>query len=528
MKIYSKGFSDESIDYIVERKLRAIITTEYAIVTSGKDERSHDELRECLEVLELSAEYISIFFSPEMLVPDLQYVLQSQQEKSNTDALIKEFEESFFTLITKLAESSGNLTRAEVIRLIWQRFSSGATTPYINVDEKEKEELLAQVVVSEDDQWINDKFVELILKYAIYLTCWEKVYGSLAVRRYNAKHLGKRVSQDDKEMGSMAHENTINNWFKHLLAEQETASDKKIPQVVKESFKKNISSDVTYSIEEKIYDQCKIQMDRNADSYRKFFYRSHDAHNRERVKATLYELVLFSNCFAYSWYLQFEKEKVVEFILDETEHIGDINDVIDFNTTAAVEIVLMNTIKVNQNINEDRDWVDMKMDKIATAVERANYLQLYIIPAALVLLEVNKYKDDIPVDKMLESLYNDEDVIAAVNDKAQQRKDSLMKKDGGTALGNLHIFASENKAILDVVNGETESDTTNTLVSRSKSNERNYWTQRKRGLSAYEVDGVKRANGLIKKYLEYIHYQNKVIRDCVREVINSIINSDVK
>lgn len=143
MKIYSKGFSDKNIDYIVERKLKAIITTEYAIVTIATDERSHEELRAYLEVTEASAEYIGIFFSPEMLVPDLQYILQSEQEQMDTNALIQEFKVSFFTLITSLAEQSGNLTRADVIRLIWQKFCGVTSTPYNNIDEAEKETAFA-------------------------------------------------------------------------------------------------------------------------------------------------------------------------------------------------------------------------------------------------------------------------------------------------------------------------------------------------------------------------------------------------
>lgn len=524
MKIYSKGFSDKNIDYIVERKLKAIITTEYAIVTIATDERSHEELRAYLEVTEASAEYISIFFSPEMLVPDLQYILQSEQKQLDTNALIQEFKDSFFALITNFAEQSGNLTRAEVIRLIWQKFCDVTSTPYDNIDEAEKEHLLAQVETAEDDKWINDKFVELILKYAIYLTCWEKAYGSLAVRRYSANHLGKRVSQDDKTVGSMAHENTVINWFRHLFAGEENGSVRNIPIRITEIFKRNLLENMAVMLEEKVYHKCKIQMDRNADIYRKFFYRSHDANSRELVKTTLYELILFTNCFAYSWYLQYDKEKVVEFILDETEHIGDIGNVIDTNTTAAVEIVLMNTVKVNQNLAEDKSWVDMKVDKIANAIEIANQLQLYVIPAALVLLEANKYKDEIPVDKLLESLQKDDDIKNAVNDKAGERKASLKKKDGGNTLGNFHIFASENKAVLDTINEGTESKE-NALVNRSKSNERNYWTQRKRELSVSEATGATSGiEDLVKKYLEYLHWQNKIIRDCVRNVIEPLIN----
>lgn len=537
MKIYSKGFSDKNIDYIVERKLRAIITKEYAIVTIADDKRLHDELRTYFEVSEDKTEESSIFFSPEMLVPDLQYILLDEQEQIDTSIRIQEFKESFFALVRKLAEQSGDLTRAEVIRLIWQKFSSGPSTPYSNVDEEKKERLLSRVVTADDEKWIIEKFVELILKYAIYLTCWEKAYGSLAVRRYNENHLGTRVSLDDKEAGMMAHENTINNWFRYLFEGDENPSVGNIPESVKEVFEKNKLESVARCIEENVYKQCKIQIDRNADIYRNFFYSSHGAkvngtnNNKERVKATLYELILFTNCFAFSWNMSYARDKVVEFILDETEHIGDIGKIIDKNTTAAVEIVLMNTVKVNQNLGEDKNWVDLKVDKISCAVESANKLQLYVIPAALVLLDANENKDNIPVENLLERLHKEDDLKTAVESKAEERKVSLKKKDGGNALGKLHVFASENEAVTDIMNVSEEakkSEKKALIVNRTKSIERNYWTQRKRTLSTYKVTGVNGSDDLVRKYLEYLHWQNKVVRDYVREVIDFLINSEGK
>ena len=531
MEIYSKGFSDNSIDYIAERKLRAIITKEYAIVTVAKDERSHEELREYLSVVESWDNYITIFFSPEMIVPDLQYVLLSEHEQKSTNLLIKDFKISFFDKIIGYAEQSEKLTRAEVTRLIWQKFATVQTATYTGINEEDKQQLLAQVDKVDDDKWINDKFVELILKYAIYLTCWEKAYGNLAVRRYNVNHLGRRETNDDKDNGSMANERTVSNWFKQLLLEEaETTSNNNIPKSIKNIFHKGELEKAAKRIEEEVYLRCKMQIDRNADVYRKFFYRSHDADNRDLVKATLYELILFINSFAYSWYLQFDKEKVLEFFLDESEHIGDIGDVIDNNTTAAVEIVLMNTTKINQNLQDDKSWVDMKLDAVKNAVDTANKLQLYVIPAALVLLKLNDYKDEMNVENMINSLHINEGVAIEVEHKAKDRKMSLNKKDGGNTLGNFHMFASENTDIFYDVQADEEKMKhqiqKKLLVNRSKSHERNYWTQRKKHLSTHkEIVMDSSTDELIKKYLDYLYYQNKAIRDSVRHCIEPIINN---
>ena len=411
--------------------------------------------------------------------------------------------------------------------MLWQKFSSTQSVPFNNVDEDDKKGMLSQVEKEVDKKWICDKFVELILKYAIYITCWEKAYGNLAVRRYNAKHLGKRVSKDEKNAGSMAHEQTVSNWFRHLFGGEETSSDKNIPKSVKVMYEELESEKVAKCIEEDVYTQCKMQIDKNADVYRKFFFRSHDADNRDLVKATLFELILFSNTFAYGWYLQYEKEKVLEFLLNETEHIGDIADVIDTNTTASIEIVLMNTVKVNQNIEDDKSWVNMHSESIENAVRIANKLQLYVIPATMVLLKMNEYKDELPIEDMIVSLNENNDVIEKISKRAEERKDSLKKKDGGNTLGNFHMFASENTEILDAIKMDNETKG-NILVNRSKSKERNYWTQRKRELFTENVEeGDLETDDLVRKYLAYISYQNKVIRDYVREFINSLINSEI-
>lgn len=514
MKIYSKGITEENIDYIVERKLKAIISSKYAIVTIAEDGRTLDDLRVYLNVSEeIEEDCVHIYFSPEMIVPDMQYVLIAESKREYYNELIKEFEQSFFDFIIKMAEKSENLTRAEVIRLVWQKFSSEKTIPYDNVDVMELKQLLAQVESVKDDEWINDKFVELIFKYAIYLTCWEKGYGWLASGRYKAAHLGERQKKQDKWADSMAHENTVNNWFKCLFSGEINSSTENIPKDIKDVFQRGVSIEVTRNIEKRIYEQCKLQMDESIEVYRKYFYKSHDAKERNLVKVTLYELILFTNCFGYGWWMQCKKEDIFKFLLDDSEHIGDISDVIESNTMAAVEIVLMNTAKINQNLVQDKSWADMSV------VASANKLQLYVIPAALVLLKYNEYKDDIPVDEMMMRLDEDEEIKESVKKKFEKKVKDLKGKDKGTILGNFHIFASENIAIIDALKKE-ESSRANGLVKRSKNQERNYWGQRIKSLKKVEiVENDIVAKNLLKKFLEYLRCQNNTLRDFIREAI---------
>lgn len=550
MKIYCKGISEENIDFIVERRLKAFITTDHAIVTVTDDSRNILELRQYLEVRESLTEYILIWFSPEMIIPDMKYILINQDGVNQQELLISEFEDSFFDMVIKLAEASENLTRAEATRLIWIKFMNGDTDAYNPIDENELQAYMSRVDKSADEAWSNIKFVEIVIKYSTYLISWEKRYGYESTKKYLNYKLGvRRVKAHESK--SMQKQNVIENefidgitfpnetarsWFAHLIVGDNadisaSIRNAKIPAEIVSAFQKNKIIESIGKIEREVYHGCNIFIDESADTYRKFFFDTH--YSSEKIKACFFELLLWVNSFYYC-YMNTTKKNTFLFCMDDSNHIGDISDVINNITVSATEIVLMQTAKINQDLLKDKKWTDMRL------VDFADEIQVVILPAVISLLKSEGYSErdeNIDTKVLFETFYKSSDIRGQARKISEERVSYLKDKDSGMVMGSFVFFGSENDCINDFLNEEQKQykgkkSKNNYYVypirNRAKRSEKNYWIQRRKSfVKKYEIINMSIFDNIDVNiagiFLEYIHLQNRALRSAVRKHIASCI-----
>lgn len=526
MKIYCKGISEENIDFIVERRLKAFITTDHAIVTVTDDIRDVLELRSYMAVVEDSTSYTKIMFSPEMIIPDMKYILMDDGEREQHNSIIAEFEHSFFERITDIAEKSGNLTRAEAVRLIWKKFANTETVSYLGIDENELNNIMLRVDKSIEETWVKDEFVKLIIKYSSYIICWEKCYGHNAIYRYTEGHLANRISEDDKgELDTTLPATTVRKWFIELVSGKR--NKKIIPQEYYEVFSIDSVRKATINIEKTLYRHCNINYDEIADVYRKFFVTG----NRENgdIKATLYEMLLFVNAFCYRKELT-KKQDVFKFCMDTSVHVGDITDIINNNLTSSVEIVLMNYSKINQNLQEDEKWADMGLVAIADNIQK------YSIPIIITLMKCKGYQENeilLDINGMILSIQNNLNLKERIKMLCEKHTDELLKKDSGYILGTVYSFASSSDEIKKAIGKEEIIETKdgiskrykNPVKDRAKRFERNYWTQRKQSLKKAKWIEAEAFHDIevTALLMRYSHLQNYFIRENIRNAISPLI-----
>ena len=504
MKIYSKGISEERIDYIVERRLKAYVDLfgKYAIVTVADDERTAAELGEYLEIEKTDCNYFEFLFSPTKIVASLQYILVPDEERQGYDLLIKDFKQSFYDYIIKYFEDGNIPTKAEVIRIIWGTFSGRGNIPYKDVDEKEKAELLKVVNVREDEIWAENEFLKLIIKYAIHLTSWERKYG------YNAaiRHLESRLSAREPEQFRfpIIDVKTVTKRYQSWFAENIELKYKKEKQDVSVEFKKDKIYERTMQMVSEMYKEMRLQLNRGADRFQNFFLTTQKADMKRKSKdlelMTLLELLLFVNFLDYA---TINKSQKVEFLIDESNHVGDISAEVDNILSAAIEVVLM----LNLFINDCND------EEIQTHpfARLATNLHVYVIPAIEAILAEG---DDLfKEEAVLERIQHDTFLQNKITNIARRKMEELKKRDAGTIIGSYYMYATS-KA--DVLQGTKYKD----VRTRARDKEKQYWDLRKKCLIRSKYEGVSKIElQSLHIILHYMAIQNKSLRDKVREAL---------
>ena len=124
MKIYSKGISNDRIDYIVERVLRAYVSVSgtYAIIVLIDDPRTPNELYDYFKITDECKDYISLSISPTTIVSGLEYIVANKGKRLKYYEYIMDFRKSFYEYVMESYEAEKDLTRAEAVRIIWKEF----------------------------------------------------------------------------------------------------------------------------------------------------------------------------------------------------------------------------------------------------------------------------------------------------------------------------------------------------------------------------------------------------------------------
>lgn len=504
MKIYSKGISEERIDYIVERRLKAYVDLQgnYAIVAVADDERTADELNRYLEVENPSNGFLEFLFSPTKKIASLQYILVPDEERQGYDLLIKDFKQSFYDYIIKYFEDGNMLTKAEVIRIIWGTFSGRGNIPYDDIDEKEKAELLRLVKVKEDELWAENEFLKLIIKYSIHLTSWEKKYGCYAAMRHLESRLSKR--EPEKHRVPIIDIKTLRKKYTCWFAEEHKKVRKKEKHDISVEFRKEILHERTVQMVAEIYKDIKIQPDRAADRFQTFFLTTQKADSKRECKeleaVTLFELLLFVNFLDYE---SINKEKTVEFLIDESSHIGDISAEVGKMLSAAIEIVLMLSLFIN-------DCNDDEIPKHAFT-KYATDLQVYVLPAIEVTLAEGN--DLLDVASIVERIEHDTFLHSKITNTAIKKIEMLKKRDAGLIIGSYYMYATSKESVLL---GTKYND----IRDRARDKEKHYWDMRKKCLIRMKYEGVSKIKiPSLRIMVNYLSVQNKVLRDKVRDAL---------
>ena len=508
MKIYSKGISQERIDYIVERRLKAYVDLlgKYAIVTVADDARTAEELVSYLEIENPECNYLEFLFSPTKIVASLQYILVPDEERQEYDALIKDFKQSFYDYIIKYFEEGNMLTKAEVIRIIWGTFSGKGNIPYENVDEKEKTELLRLVDSRDDEIWAENEFLKLVIKYAIHLTLWEKKYG------YNSaiRHLESRLSAREPEQFRfpIIDIKTVKKRYQSWFAENIELKYKKEKQDVSIEFKKDKIYERTIQMVAEMYQEMKLQLNRGADRFQNFFITTQKADMKRESKdlelMTLFELLLFVNFLDYA---TINQSKTVEFLIDESNHVGDISAEVDNILSAAIEVVLMLNLFINDCTDEEIQTHPFA--KLATN------LHVYVVTAIEAILAEG---DDLfNEEAVLERIQYDTFLENKITNIAIRKMEELKKRDAGTMIGSYYMYATSKE---DVLHGTEYND----VRTRARDKEKHYWDIRKKCLIRAKYEGVSRIElQPLKVVLHYMATQNKALRDKVRGILQPYI-----
>jgi len=502
MKIYSKGISEERIDYIVERRLKAYVDLfgKYAIVTVADDERTAVELEAYLEIEKTGCNYFEFLFSPTKIVASLQYILVPDEERQGYDLLIKDFKKSFYGYIIKYFEDGNILTKAEVIREIWGTFSGRGNIPYSNVDEKEKARLLKIINVKEDEIWVENEFLKLIIKYAIHMTSWEKKYGCYAAMRHLESRLSKR--EPEKHRVPLIDIKTLRKKYACWFTEESKEVNKKEKHDISVEFRKEILHERTVQMVAEIYKDIRMQPDRAADRFQTFFLTTQKADSKRASKElealTLFELLLFVNFLDYE---SINKEKTVEFLIDESSHIGDISDEVGKILSAAIEIVLMLNLFIN-DCNDD-EIPKHPFTKYATD------LQVYALSAIeATLAEGNDLLD---VATSVERIEHDTFLHSKIANTAIKKIEMLKKRDAGLIIGSYYMYATSKESVLLGTKYKEIRD-------RARDKEKHYWDLRKKCLIRLKYEGVSKIKiPSLRIMINYLSVQNKVLRDKVRD-----------
>lgn len=516
MRIYSKGISEERIDFIAERKLKGYISPrgKYAIVTVEDDKRETEQLCEYLEIENPMDDFYKIVFSPAKIVSGLKYLLVPDAEREDYYALIDEFRKSFYKYVFDYYMAGKLITRAEAVRIVWGAFNRGKDEPLEGVDKNELDNLLKSVSVSEDEAWICDKFFELIIKYAVHILMWEKRYVYNKAYDYLLKREGEERKEeqiDDYDLDLR----TVQREFVFLFEGEGNQKYKKDNDFIRKCFSKEEIKSATHQIQKDIYSILNIELTESIEAFCDFFEQSQKAESGRKRKVggpvSMYGFLLFVNYFYYKRHKDDKKEQM-EFLIDVSNHIGDITDMVVDVVSAATEIVLMLMLAINDCPDEN-----IKDDIFA---KKATVIQIDIL--TLVENMLPKTEDRFDVNSTVEEIKKalcDDVRIGHLRGLAGERINKLKDKDKANIIGSVYMYASSYE---NGIKGLVCTD----VQMRAREKARSYWMKRKKCFNKKDKEMFKRVDiSTVTKMFQYLKEQNMVYRNNIRGVLETFISS---
>lgn len=502
MKIYSIGTSKEPIDIIVERVLLAYVAKsgKYAVVTVDDDKRDVEEIGEKLEIKNMEEKHFLFYFSPTKIVCGLEYILGTDEERENSNELIKEFKQSFYDSVIGYYENGNKITRAEAVRIIWGDFNSNVSIPYDGVNEEEVILLQRTVEESEVDRRITNKFVDLIIKYAIHITMWEK--------RYSAHEANKMIEDREEKQqirGIEPHipdRKTMLARFSFLFSGEPKMKHVKDPEHIIMELSECGMKVSAKQVQDNIYTELKLCKDTGSEKQNRFFVAAKkEGTKRNTVYTSLLGQLLFVN---YIDYKILSPQKKMEFFLED-DFVGDISEEIEKVLNASIEIVLM----MNMLINE----VDFKNMEKHPFVKKTMEFHVDVLPVVKYLMALEVNGGD--VKERLAEIDAQPKIKEKIKKKVEERIAKLKDENyGATIMGGYYMFASSDK---EVVVGTRYND----VRARAKRREKDYWEERYQCLKTWQYpERYQVKTDLVCFLMRYLKIQNQAIHNRIKEILS--------
>lgn len=526
MKLYWRGKIDNSIDILVELCLKAYIAEDgsFAIITISDSTKSVEDLLKEFFITNVEVdEVIDIYFTPQGVITGLSYLIGREETQQKYQELIDTFCTEFYKEILSIAEEKNDIERQEAVRLVWKIFDSESqpTKQGVNSDKisshisNEIKQLLHDSML-----WIKKNFLELCIKYAIFITMWERTYGPASVAEaigHNMSHkedMGtgkerlKKIDEYCNQELYMARSTFYYNFQKKI-------AEDKVKQVLSEE---NILKKVML-IENSIYDGLKFQKILDVEKkYRKFFYYDKDAIKNGCFG--IYELYCFYNIFKTDIQGGDRKKLFDLFLCDNAVEVDLTWKVLD-ELMVAAEVVLMNVIKINQVYWKEEDNVQFK--------DMVNRIQFVILPYLQAIADTEQdnqifqrivsMDDRSKIEKLLSNY--EEKACCIVCNKIELYGESSMR-DKYSILGTAFMHASRYYGRCENNNSDSKK-----IRVRAKSQANSYWSVRIKGLKNREYETICIGDDdifAIKMFCRYIEIQNSELRKAVR---NSLIQMNL-
>ena len=522
MKLYWRGKIDNSIDILVELCLKAYIAEDgsFAIITISDSTKSVENLLKEFFITNVEVdEVIDIYFTPQGVITGLSYLIGREETQQKYQELIDTFCTEFYKEILSIAEEKNDIERQEAVRFVWKIFDSESqpTKQGVNSDKisshisNEIKQLLHDSML-----WIKKSFLELCIKYAIYITMWERTYGPASVAEaigHNMSHkedmgTGKeRLKKIDKYCNQelyMARSTFYYNFQKKI-------GEDKVKQVLSEE---NILKEVML-IENSIYDGLEFQKILDVEKkYRKFFYYDKDAIKNGCFG--IYELYCFYNIFKTDIQGGDRKKLFDLFLCDNAVEVDLTWKVLD-ELMVAAEVVLMNVLIINKAYWNEDDNVQFK--------DMVNRIQFVILPYLQAIADTEQdnqiFQRIVSMDdrsKIEELLSNYDEEMEYFREKKTDLYGFFDKRDQYSIMGTAFMHASRYYSKNELHNSDSKK-----IRARAKNKANVYWRMRMKGLK-YEkyknpclgLDDI----DILKRFSKYIQLQNTELKKVVR---NSLI-----
>lgn len=505
MRIYSKGISNQGIDFIVERVLKAYISRNgnCALVTLTDDNRNISELLKDFSIQESEKEFVDIVFSPTKIVVGLECIIADNKDRDIYCKLVDEFKIAFFTFIMDYY-SKADVTRAEAVRIIWKALNSTEDIKGYDNIPTDVQLLILSYDEGAGNKKLSDALFSLIIKYSIYLTLWENRFSSQCA--YN-KIINRMCDIDAYVIEREPDIKTIEKNFKNMFSNEDKAKYKKETEEVRNIFSNRAMIQRAKYMQERIYNSLSLPQDNIPDSYYKFFYITKKGILENGKSTTIYTslegILLYMNYFVYSYT---NKRMKMDFLLNESKHVGDISQEIEGILETAIEIVFQMEMLIN----------NVPLEKMKDDIFAKDTMELHLCVLPIIQVILSSGEEIFDVQSILEKVKTE--YAVSIKEIAVAKLKRMKEENyGAQILGSYYMFATSNQ---DGITGTDFKD----VRSRAKRYEKQYWQERKKCLKKWDV---KKQSILVSVYtepmLEYIRLQNCIVRDKIREELSKFI-----